>query len=573
MNDLVEFWFASTLFVAYVSLVALTITGYWKAFTKAGQPGWAILIPFYNIYILLKIANRPGWWLLLYLIPFVSIFISCIIMLEIARRFGKGVWFGLGLWLLAFIFFPILGFGSAQYIPPGSRMQKRRRHARTNSVGLKFSVSEENAVRSPSHVTRGTGCRNPGGTGIASKIGLRKNQEDSLLDGNLNPLHFLIPLLVVAQLFVTIFMVAQEGNWCHEFFLNRGFVQWVTLYCFVLALVLLSRRIPILLREKRALSNLKNGNRDISQTCAVNARFRRIRKHIKQGRAENVRMYAQNLSETDSEELESGYSLTGVIVNILPLIGFFGTVLGLSTGLYERYIGKTAERSTDSFVQAIGTAFDTTLLALGCTIVIIIIQRLIHKQEDSCLLRLSRFVDRYIYKKTKQISRNKGESEGCLATEAMERITKSVENMSTRFAERLDKDLTESIAQAAGRSKTLFSGIANQVAGIFQNELSTATNQALGNVANQHEIFTREMLNNVSPRFAETLKNAVQSIEKRNGSETRAVANAIHTSLSSLGTLIQNMVQGTEGSLAYRNLGSLRKDTASAVAGGEETLD
>jgi hypothetical protein len=91
------------------------IIAMWKVFTKAGQPGWAAIIPIYNIYVLCKVAGRPGWWLLLLLIPFVNFIILIILSIDIAKNFGKGVGFGLGLAILGFIFWPILGFGSAQY--------------------------------------------------------------------------------------------------------------------------------------------------------------------------------------------------------------------------------------------------------------------------------------------------------------------------------------------------------------------------------------------------------------------------------------------------------------------------
>lgn len=87
----------------------------WKVFTKARQPGWAILIPFYNLYVLCKIAGRPGWWLILCLIPFVNFIIFIILDIDIAKNFGKSTAFGIGLLLLPIIFFPILGFGSARY--------------------------------------------------------------------------------------------------------------------------------------------------------------------------------------------------------------------------------------------------------------------------------------------------------------------------------------------------------------------------------------------------------------------------------------------------------------------------
>ena len=103
------------LMIVWLVVVVLMIAAMWKVFTKAGQPGWACLIPIYNFYILCKIAGRPGWWLLLMLIPLVNFIIMIIISIDIAKNFGKGVGFGLGLVFLGFIFFPILGFGSAQY--------------------------------------------------------------------------------------------------------------------------------------------------------------------------------------------------------------------------------------------------------------------------------------------------------------------------------------------------------------------------------------------------------------------------------------------------------------------------
>ena len=101
------------LLVAVLLIVAL-----WKIFTKAGQPGWASLIPIYNVYIWCKIVGRPGWWVILMLIPFVNFIIAIILCIDLAKSFGNGVGFGVGLAFLGIIFFPILGFGSAQYQGP-----------------------------------------------------------------------------------------------------------------------------------------------------------------------------------------------------------------------------------------------------------------------------------------------------------------------------------------------------------------------------------------------------------------------------------------------------------------------
>jgi uncharacterized protein DUF5684 len=103
-----------------LAIVLVVIIGGWKMFVKAGQPGWGILVPFFNVYLLCKIAGRPGWWLLLFLIPVVNLIVGIILWLDVARSFGKGVGFGIGLILLGFIFIPILGFGSAEYQGPAA---------------------------------------------------------------------------------------------------------------------------------------------------------------------------------------------------------------------------------------------------------------------------------------------------------------------------------------------------------------------------------------------------------------------------------------------------------------------
>ena len=99
----------------YIAFIIFCFVAMWKVFVKAGQPGWGILIPIYNNYLMLKIAKRPGWWLILYLIPVVNVIIAIIIQFDIAKNFGKGVGFGFGLLFLGFIFYPILAFGDAKY--------------------------------------------------------------------------------------------------------------------------------------------------------------------------------------------------------------------------------------------------------------------------------------------------------------------------------------------------------------------------------------------------------------------------------------------------------------------------
>jgi len=106
--------------IAELLIALLVIVAMWKVFTKAGRPGWAAIIPIYNMYVWCKIVGRPGWWVILMLIPLVNIIIGIIVCIDLAKSFGKGVGFGIGIALLGIIFLPILGFGSAQYQGPSA---------------------------------------------------------------------------------------------------------------------------------------------------------------------------------------------------------------------------------------------------------------------------------------------------------------------------------------------------------------------------------------------------------------------------------------------------------------------
>ena len=97
-------------------LLVLEIIALWFVFEKAGEPGWAAIIPIYNILIAIKIAGKAWWWILLLLIPIASIVFYILILDGISKSFGKGAGFTVGLFFLRFIFLPILGFGKAQYI-------------------------------------------------------------------------------------------------------------------------------------------------------------------------------------------------------------------------------------------------------------------------------------------------------------------------------------------------------------------------------------------------------------------------------------------------------------------------
>ena len=107
---------AAVLFLVYVIVIVVEIAAMWKVFEKADRPGWGAIVPFYNAYLLCEIVGFSGWMMLLLFIPFVNIVFALVLYFKLAAAFNKGVGFGVGLALLSFIFAPILGFGSSQYV-------------------------------------------------------------------------------------------------------------------------------------------------------------------------------------------------------------------------------------------------------------------------------------------------------------------------------------------------------------------------------------------------------------------------------------------------------------------------
>jgi len=120
-GDAVAAGFSLIWMVCYLALIILMIAGFWKTFEKAGQPGWAAIIPIYNIYVMLKIVGRPGWWLILFFIPFANVIVYFILAIDVAKSFGKDALYGIILLgFLSYIGYLILGFGDAEYQGPSA---------------------------------------------------------------------------------------------------------------------------------------------------------------------------------------------------------------------------------------------------------------------------------------------------------------------------------------------------------------------------------------------------------------------------------------------------------------------
>jgi hypothetical protein len=104
--------------VVWLAVLVAVVAGTWKAFEKAGEPGWGAIVPVYNLYLMIKIGGNDWWWLLLLFVPVINFLVILKISVDVAKAFGQGLGFGLGLGLLSFVFWPLLGFGDYEYRGP-----------------------------------------------------------------------------------------------------------------------------------------------------------------------------------------------------------------------------------------------------------------------------------------------------------------------------------------------------------------------------------------------------------------------------------------------------------------------
>lgn len=107
--------------IIWLVVLIFYLAAEWRIFSKAGKPGWAVIIPIYNVFVFLQVIGRPWWWIILFLIPLVNIIFIVLALHDLSKSFGHGVGFTLGLVFLGFIFIPILGFGGSQYVGPAAK--------------------------------------------------------------------------------------------------------------------------------------------------------------------------------------------------------------------------------------------------------------------------------------------------------------------------------------------------------------------------------------------------------------------------------------------------------------------
>ena len=117
-NHFMAFGFSSIFFDVVLVTSILIIVAQWRIYEKAGQPGWAAIIPFFNFYILLKIVGKPGWWLIWVFVPVANLVVAIWTTNLLSKSFGKDEVFTIMLLILPWVFYPLLGFGDAEYLGP-----------------------------------------------------------------------------------------------------------------------------------------------------------------------------------------------------------------------------------------------------------------------------------------------------------------------------------------------------------------------------------------------------------------------------------------------------------------------
>lgn len=120
-----------------LALGVLLIVSMWMIFKKAGKPGWAAIVPFYNIYVEYEITWGSGWRFLMLLIPFYNIILAIQTQVKLAKAFGKGGGFAVGLIFLPYVFQPILAFSDAAYlgVPGKNGYQQPRQEGYAPNTG------------------------------------------------------------------------------------------------------------------------------------------------------------------------------------------------------------------------------------------------------------------------------------------------------------------------------------------------------------------------------------------------------------------------------------------------------
>ena len=201
-----------------------------------------------------------------------------------------------------------------------------------------------------------------------------------------------VALVLTIALLLILHVTLPDAAWFRAFLFERSAVQWLALAMFFFGADVFVRKARRIAREQTDLAAAEWRIYPDDSASIVHRRISAMAKMAAHHSPSFCRDAARELADEDTQALNESYVLPADVIGLLPLVGFFGTVWGLSKGLYNNFVLQ-GEDSTDSFANAIGTAFDTTLLALFLTITLSIAQSLLRRSEQSLLERLDRFIE------------------------------------------------------------------------------------------------------------------------------------------------------------------------------------
>lgn len=135
--------------IFYLAVIVLVYAGLWKIFVKAGKPGWAAIVPIYNIIVLIEIVGKPTIWVLWLLIPCVNIVFAVWLYNLLSKSFGKTEGYTVGMILLPFVFIPMLGFGDAKYLGPSAAEAQSGFNGTNNGFGVNNPFGTKDPFNQP----------------------------------------------------------------------------------------------------------------------------------------------------------------------------------------------------------------------------------------------------------------------------------------------------------------------------------------------------------------------------------------------------------------------------------------
>lgn len=133
----------------WIVFTLLVMVGLFKLFEKAGEKGWKAFVPVYNLYVWLKIIQRPWWWIILALIPGVGFLMIMIMSVQLSKAFGKTSFTNLLLAaIVPFIYLPYIGFSADVKFKGAEDKSKLRRSATREWVdAIVFAVVAATVIR------------------------------------------------------------------------------------------------------------------------------------------------------------------------------------------------------------------------------------------------------------------------------------------------------------------------------------------------------------------------------------------------------------------------------------------